>query len=446
MAARRSVFQRVVWTAAFVWVSLLAGLWLLTDRTIHQSQSQAARQAVDVDLAGLVDIYASGGQNELVARVMDRMALQPSDGSRAHYLLLDAGGRRLAGDVPRWPALDPRMSEAGRVRLGAHTSAYARATQLSPDLRLLVARTLPPRNPLTRQIALVFGFSGSAVTILIFVIGSRAARRLQGRIARISDSLDQGETTALEGSPNPAAPDEIDALAAHSRRALARERQLVSAYQAVSDQLAHEVRTPLMHLDTRLNRLLAQQPAPEARTELLGAKDDLRRLVAMATSLLDIAANEASAGDPRGLKPVDLTALVSGLCDLYGDSAEELGRVFEWSAAPGITIAGDEAQLGQLVVNLLDNAFKYVPDGGTVRLTLAHGPVLTVEDDGPGVPVADAERIFERFYRSTAAATGTSGSGLGLALARAIAGRHGLTLRLEPSDKGACFVVRSAQS
>lgn len=424
-----------------LWLALLAGLWALTNHTIRTAQSEAARQAVDVDLAGLADIYATSGEAELIARIKDRMALQPSDGSRTYYLLMDGRGRPLAGDVPRWPDLDPATSEAGEVRLGANTIAHARATLLGPALQLLVARA-PPGNALAQQVLLVFLVSGSGVTAAFFLLGFRAARRLQERISRISDSLDKGDAAVLEAPAHPGPQDEIDLLAAQSQRALARERQLVNAYRAISDQLAHEVRTPLMHLDTRLNRLLSQQPAPDARTELVGAKDDLRRLVTMVTSLLDIAANEASAGNSRGLKPVDLSILVSSLCDLYGDSAEDLGRVFEWTVAPGITIAGDEAQLSQLVVNLLDNAFKYTSEGGMVRLSLEKGPILRVEDDGPGVPEADAERIFERFYRAKSVDTATPGSGLGLALARAIAGRHGLTLRLEPSQKGACFVAR----
>src|SRR5690606_12736993 len=113
-----------------------------------------------------------------------------------------------------------------------------------------------------------------------------------------------------------------------------------------------------------------------------------------------------------------------------------------WSVATGVAFEGEATQLGQLVANLLDNAFKYAPAGSRVRLELAPGPILTEEDDGPGVPAADRDRIFERFHRSADIRHYVPGSGLGLALARAIAERHELTIELAPSARGARFVVK----
>ena len=103
-------------------------------------------------------------------------------------------------------------------------------------------------------------------------------------------------------------------------------------------------------------------------------------------------------------------------------------------------------QLTQLVTNLLDNAFKYVPSGGSVHLSLAAGPVLTVADDGPGIGEADREKVFRRFYRSPGDAAGSPGSGLGLALAKAIAERHDLSIAVAPSERGATFVVRAREA
>ena len=161
----------------------------------------------------------------------------------------------------------------------------------------------------------------------------------------------------------------------------------------------------------------------------------------MLESLLDIASSKARMGDRHGLQPVDLSEMATRICELYADSAEESGHHFEWHIAPDVWIDGEESQLSRLITNLLDNAFKYVPEGGRITLTLEPGPVLRVADDGPGIPPAQAERIFERFFRGNGVQTGPTGSGLGLALARAIAERHGLTITLEPLDKGASFRV-----
>ena len=427
-------------------VALLLGLWLLTDRTIRGTLDASAREAVDLDLAGLVDIHASGGQDELVRRIDDRLAIKPADGGTPHYLLSDDRGGRIAGDIAAWPSLDPAISEAGLVRLGEGTEAYARATQLGPDLRLAVAHEAADAAPLLQRVALVF-LAGGAVFVLVIGLFSRLSMdRLRRRITRINAAYREPGRVRLGALAAAERPDEIDELAAHSASALARLSSLMEAYRDASDQIAHEIRTPLMHLDGRLVKALATDPPTETAKRLLEARGEIRRLVGTLESLLDIAASKAHQGDRHGLKPLNLSAMVERICELYQDSAEESGHAFTWRITPGIKLEGEESQLGRLVTNLLDNAFKYVPEGGRVTLTLDPGPVLMVEDDGPGVPEAERERIFERFYRSEGQRGNLSGSGLGLALARAIAERHRLTLVLEPAASGARFRLSGVAS
>ena len=427
-------------------VALLLGLWVLTDRTIRGTLDASAREAVDLDLAGLVDIHASGGQDELVRRIDDRLAIKPADGGTPHYLLSDDRGARIAGDIAAWPSLDPAISEAGLVRLGEGTEAYARATQLGPDLRLVVAHEAADAAPLLHRVALVF-LAGGAVFVLVIGVFSRLSMdRLRRRITRINAAYREPGRVRLGALAAAERPDEIDELAAHSASALARLSSLMEAYRDASDQIAHEIRTPLMHLDGRLVKALATDPPPETAKRLLEARGEIRRLVGTLESLLDIAASKAHQGDRHGLKPLNLSAMVERICELYQDSAEESGHAFTWRITPGIKLEGEESQLGRLVTNLLDNAFKYVPEGGRVTLTLDPGPVLMVEDDGPGVPEAERERIFERFYRSEGQRGNLSGSGLGLALAKAIAERHRLTLVLEPAASGARFRLSGVAS
>ena len=427
-------------------VALLLGLWVLTDRTIRGTLDASAREAVDLDLAGLVDIHASGGQDELVRRIGDRLAIKPADGGTPHYLLSDDRGARIAGDIAAWPSLDPAISEAGLVRLGEGTEAYARATQLGPDLRLVVAHEAADAAPLLHRVALVF-LAGGAVCVLVIGVFSRLSMdRLRRRITRINAAYREPGRVRLGALAAAERPDEIDELAAHSASALARLSSLMEAYRDASDQIAHEIRTPLMHLDGRLVKALATDPPPETAKRLLEARGEIRRLVGTLESLLDIAASKAHQGDRHGLKPLNLSAMVERICELYQDSAEESGHAFTWRITPGIKLEGEESQLGRLVTNLLDNAFKYVPEGGRVTLTLDPGPVLMVEDDGPGVPEAERERIFERFYRSEGQRGNLSGSGLGLALAKAIAERHRLTLVLEPAASGARFRLSGVAS
>lgn len=420
---------------------MVGTLWLLTHQTIGRTTRQALERAVDVDLAGLVDIHASGGERELVRRIGDRLALVSSKGEAAHYMLASNDGARLAGDVAAWPALNARLSQAGRITLPDGTDVQARATQLGPDLRLLVAREFGDTSALLRRVALVFLGGGSALVLAVGLLGRMAGARLSRRIERINQAFREPAAQPLEtlaaGDPR----DEIDELAGHSAAALARQKRLVDAYREASDQVAHEIRTPLMHLDNKLVKVLKAFPKEDPGSRLVEAREDIRHMVQMLESLLDIAASKARRGDRTGLKPVDLSGLVRRIGELYSASAEDSGHAFSCEVAPGVFIEGEETQLTRLITNLLDNAFKYVPAGGSVALELLPGPRLTVRDDGPGIPPDERDSVFGRFRRGSTHAGDAQGGGLGLTLARAIAERHGLAIRLVDTPKGACFVV-----
>lgn len=446
--ARRSIFSRLVAGAIVLSLVLLAGLWWLTHQTVSTTLQEAARAEVDVDLAGLADIYATGGQAELEARIADRIALTPLEGSAPHYLLADDSGRVIAGDLPRWPPLDPTVSESGVIAIGTSSKAYARAVQLGPDLRLVVARGIAIEAPVLSSIATAFAAGGVVFVALVALLGRFAAMGLQRRIERINLAFREPQDGAGLAAAGRIDGDEIDELTAHSGAALARVNDLLAAYKDTSEQLAHEIRTPLSHLDNRLVKALAEKPEPAIAGKLAEARGEIRRIVQTLESLLDIAASKANRGDRSGLAPVDLSALVTGICELYAGSAEEAGLELGWTVAPDVTINGDERQLGRLVTNMLDNALKYVPAGGRVDITLEHGPVLIVADNGPGIDPRDRDRIFERFYRGQGRGEEISGSGLGLALAHAIAERHGLALTLEEPDAdgpgGAVFRIAAA--
>jgi signal transduction histidine kinase len=422
-------------------VVLVGALWLLTHATIERTSRAALERAVDVDLAGLVDIYASGGEAELARRIADRLVLAPRDGNAAHYLLAREDGRRIAGDLAEWPGLNARLSEAGEVALPSGKGAHARATQLGPDLRLMVLREHGDTSTLLWRVGLVFLIGGAALLIAVGLLGRMAAGKLSRRIERINRAFRDPEDDELKSLASAGAEDEIDELTRHSAVALTRQKRLIEAYRETSDQVAHEIRTPLMHLDTRLVKALKAEPGDAARKGLLEAREDIRRLVGMLESLLDIAASKARRGDRHGLAPVDLSGLVLRIGELYADSAEESGHAFSCRAEPGVTVEGEQTQLTRMITNLLDNAFKYVPPGGSVALELARGPVLTVRDDGPGIPAEEREAVFHRFHRGSRNSTDAPGAGLGLALAAAIAERHGLAIRLDDTPHGACFVV-----
>lgn len=438
---RHSIFSRLTIGAMLVSIALIVLLWAIAHWTIRDAGDVALERAVDVDLAGLADIYASGGENELVRRIGDRIALVPDSDNAPHYLLLGPGDTRLAGDLDRWPPLDARFSETGMIELADGSRVWARATLLGPDTRLLVGREDVATPRLLERVGIGFLVAGILAVIAVAALGKLTGHRLGRRIERLNDAFrhrDPGAIAALAADSYRR--DEIDELTGHSASAIEQTLRLASSNRETSDQIAHEIRTPLMHLDNQLVKL-GRTTSDAGATEALGdARAEIRNIVALLESLLDIASSEARIGDASGLKPVDLSGTVARIVELYADSAEESGHTFEHAITPGITIPGEEMQLARLVTNLLDNAFKYVPEGETIRVSLTPGPKLEVADTGPGIAEQHRDTVFDRFRRGGKPDNNGS-AGLGLALARAIAQRHGLQLRLADSDVGARFVI-----
>lgn len=440
-AMRHSIYFRIVLLAIISAASITFVLWGLTDATIARSNRMALQRAVDVDLAGLVDIYASNGLEELKQRIADRIALEPREGSNAHYMLVGPNGQRLAGDLNRWPDLHASLSQTGEIPIERSRHAYGRVTQLGPELRLLVAHEARDLNALLRQISYVFLAGGILAVGAVAFAGRLAARRLATRIERLNIAFRNPDDQALEVlARHSRNEDEIGELTRHTANALARLRRLASAHRETTDHVAHEIRTPLMHLDNRLAKTLAATPDPETAMRIGTSRREIRKIIGMLESLLDIAASEARRGDRHGLVRVNLSDIALRLGELYADSAEETGHKLILDIEPDVILEGEEMALTRLITNLLDNAFKFVPPGGTVTLTLGRGPRLLVRDDGPGIPEGRKEQIFEKFARAGHHPEG-NGAGLGLALCRAIAQRHHLEIALVETPRGACFAV-----
>lgn len=437
----RSIFARLVAWALIVTVAATMALWAVTQTTVERASTNALFRAVDVELAGLADVYASAGKVELERRITDRVALGNDRRSLAHYMLADQTGKFITGNVQTWPNISAGASQFGFVMLSDGTRVLARAAKLGPDLQLLVAREDVETLDLKRRVTLAFIGMGIMVVLAVALIGRATAIRLSHRIERINSAFRSPNDEAVDALMRARdARDEIGELTRHSAETLTRLRRMVKVHRDTADHVAHELRTPLMHLDSRLVKVLGATQDESATSTFNTAREEIRGIVAMLESLLDIATSEVRRGDRQGLSPVDLSSLAKRIGELYADSAEESGHNFVRQIHPDVMLMGEAMQLTRLITNLLDNAFKYAPAGSTVTLSVEPGPVLTVADDGPGVPEVDRKRIFDRFQRARGPNSGR-GSGLGLALVKAIAERHGLTIRLAPSAKGARFVI-----
>lgn len=445
---RRSIFGQLTAASILIAVLAVAVLFAVTLLTVQRQTRASLSATVSTDLAGLIDIYATAGREELLQRVNDRQAVVSLEGRRSHYLVADGAGRPLAGDIAKWPPLDAARSEQGFLALSDGTKVYAQGARLAPGLQLLVAREYERDSAAQTMLSAAFLGVGAAIVAAVALVAWLTARHLARRMDAVNAAL--GAAADGRSARFPARSrggDEIDEIAAHGTRLLARKAQLLKAYKQVSEHVAHEVRTPLMHLDNRLAS--AMQERPEAPGGPLGqARDEIRSIAAMLDSLLDIASAESRRGDLAGLAELDLSALARSLAELYEGSAEDAGLLLETAIAPGVTMLGERMQITRLLSNLLDNAIKYVPEGGTIRLSVGPGPRIVVEDDGPGIPHDQRSRIFERFSRVTAPADPEGpekpGHGLGLALSKAIAERHGMILHLGDSPRGAKFILEPA--
>lgn len=281
--------------------------------------------------------------------------------------------------------------------------------------------------------SLALGLIGGLV--MTYAVSQRLDRI--NRAARAVIAGDLSGRVALHGSG-----DDFDQLSATLNEMLARIEGLVASISRVSDNIAHELRTPLARLRAELEELSeAGDDQEEARARTAAALGEAERLQAMFEALLRIA--RLQSGPQETDRPVNLSLLLEDAVELHRPAAEDRRLDLTTRIAPGLQIQGDRDLVFQMVSNLLDNAIKFTPEGGTISLegrAVAGGVDVVVADTGPGVAPEERSRVLERFYRGSRGEA--AGFGLGLSLVAAAAERHGAELRLEDASPGLRVVIR----
>ncbi|WP_375462609.1 ATP-binding protein [uncultured Methylobacterium sp.] len=405
---------------------------------------------IDAEINGLAEQYNAGGLRRLIAAV-ERRAREPG---ASLYLVTTAGGEHVVGNVGDVPAALlalPGLAETvyGRSREtddGGDRRAIARIFTLPGGFRLLVGRDVEERDRLRGVIGRTFGAS-LALVVLLGVVGGWV---VAGRVLKRVDAMTGTARTIMAGDLDGRLPvagngDELDRLAESLNLMLERIGELMRGLREVSDNIAHDLKTPLTRLRNRADAALRADGAPDAlRGALEGVIDDSDGLIRVFNALLMIARLEAGARESRA--PFDLGPAVRGVGELYEALAEARGLHLAVSAPDGLVLDGNRELIGQALANLIDNAIKYAPaepPGGGIAVAAARAGsniVLTVADHGPGIPEAERGRVLDRFVRLEEARS-RPGFGLGLSLVSAVVRLHQGSLTLEDNAPGLRVVI-----
>ena len=402
---------------------------------------------INAEITGLAEQYRTGGLRRLV-NIVDRRSRMPG---ASLYLVTTVTGERIAGNIGALPpgALDrPGQFETayGRTDDDAESTpnvAIVRVYLLPAGFRLLVGRDVDERARLRGVIQNAFGSSLLVIGLLGCAGGWFITRRVLKRVDDMTETTRTIMAGELGGRLKVAGTgDELDRLAQNLNAMLDRIGELMTGLREVSDNIAHDLKTPLTRLRNKADEALREAQTPEAlRAALEATLEESDNLIRIFNALLMIARLEAG-GAREGLSNFDAAEAVRDVAELYEALAEEAGVPLEVSVEGRLPVHGSRELLGQAVANLLDNAVKY-GGAGPVTVTAARAGdtvVIAVGDRGPGIAEADRGRVLERFVRLESARS-RPGFGLGLSLAAAVARLHGGVLRLEDNAPGLRAVV-----
>ena len=392
----------------------------------------------------LRNAYEHGGRSELIAALGWRV-MRPGDAVWG-YLLADDALVSVAGNIPRWPA--GLQSDSGRAVFASpeHAGAIMRAEyQTLPDgSRLLVGRA-EDSSGFVATIAVGLVAAVGLILLLAAAAGISTSRRSVARIEAINSTSREIMRSGLgQRIPQRGTGDEWDGLADNLNSMLDRIGELMEANRQVSDNVAHDLRTPLTRIRGRLEQAYNQPFDPVRYRELLAdtivGLDDILRIFSSLLRISRIEAQEQRAA----FHPVDLGVLARDVAELFEPMAEEKGAKLVLRGPAPTIVMGDRDLLFDAVSNLVDNAVKHGGIGGLVSVELhdgVDGPRLIISDRGPGIPLEERKNVLRRFYRLESSRN-SSGNGLGLSLVAAVAHLHESRVELTENSPGLRVEIR----
>jgi len=439
----RSSTLRLALLAFAIFGAAVIGLFSYVYSSTASFVGSRADRAIMAEQAGLLRAYETAGRPGLIAALEQQAAEQRLAGGK--YLFADASGARLGGNLPTWPASLATangwgtFSASGEVPPGGDAPLVrAAVTTLADGSRLLVGQTIDDLDAFARKIDTALLLSLALIFVLAAVASVSVTRRTVGRIEAInatSRAIMQsglGERIPLRGTR-----DEWDQLAVNLNSMLDRIEGLMAQVKQVSDNVAHDLRTPLARMRGRLEKAYSAQAATDGERALIGdTLADLDGVLRMFSSLTRISQIEAN--DRTDTRPVDLAEIAREVTELFDAAAEDKGSRLAVTGDETVRVVGDRDLLFDALANLIDNAIKHGRDGGHVTVTVTHcarGGAICVADDGPGIPAHEREHVFKRFYRLERSRR-TPGNGLGLSLVAAVARLHAANVGWKTTRRG----------
>jgi signal transduction histidine kinase len=427
-------------------VSAIFSYVYLSTSAYVRSRSDSAIMA---EAAGLRDVYAQSGRGGLIDLIRQRAA----DRSFAHhfYLLADSLQAVLAGNLEKWPLA---QASPGWVEFRAPPTASdasdrplvrAMMERLSGGEQLLVGLDISDLDSFAAQIRTAV-ISIVALTFVMAAVASiLVTRRTVGRIESINATSRAIMASGLDKRiPLRGSNDEWDRVAENLNQMLDRIETLMGEVKQMSDNVAHDLRTPLTRMRGRLEKAAHGPRNAEADQALIADTiselDGVLRIFLSITRIAQIETQVRTAG----FRSVNLAEIAGEVVELYDAAAEEDGTRLVMVGDSEVLVTGDRDLIFDAVANVVDNALKHGRPAGRVVVaseTAGGTPVISVADNGPGIPAEQHEQVFKRFYRLEQSRY-TPGNGLGLSLVAAVARLHGARIELLDNSPGLVFRIR----
>jgi signal transduction histidine kinase len=423
--------------------------WSTTNFVLSRSDS-----AIEAERATLRNVYDMSGREGLIEAIERRSGTAPLEGGV--YLLADQSFAPVAGNLKKWPAVKGagQWSEFSADALDQKTAPgqlLLRATweTLPNGFHLLVGKDISDLGRFATEIYAALAFAIFLIFVLAAVASVSVTRRTVGRI----ESINMTSRAIMESGlgrriPIRGTQDEWDQLAQNLNSMLGRIETLMAEVKQVSDNVAHDLRTPLARMRGRLEKASIEKNAPDHDQSLISeTMADLDDVLRMFSSLTRISQIEA-ANQTAAFRMVNLGEIATEVAELFDAAAENKGGRVEVFGDKTARISADRDLLFDAISNLVDNAIKHGREGGLVSICLDQKngvAILSVSDDGPGIPSEEFEHVFKRFYRLERSRS-MPGNGLGLSLVAAVARLHGASIRLIDNAPGLRVDLRISET